>query len=133
MFSDVCRGAEGGLRLYAAAETPGTDLYAVHCPSCPVGTREGKGGRAGEKAVSGLRNPDAAAEENGGERLDQPLPLPAGRAGRLCLRDGKGWALREKVREIPWQVGKCITLPEEDAKQLYTLLHKLLDTICDEN
>lgn len=45
----------------------------------------------------------------------------------------KGWELREKVREIPGQVGKCITLSEEDAYQLYTLLHKLLDTICEEN
>ena len=41
----------------------------------------------------------------------------------------KGWALREAVKDIPAQVGQCITLPQEDAYELYRLLHKLLDTI----
>ncbi len=41
----------------------------------------------------------------------------------------KGWALREQVKGIPAQVGKCITLPQEEAYELYRLLHKLLDTI----
>ena len=41
----------------------------------------------------------------------------------------KGRALREEVRDIPAQVGSCISLPHEDALQLYTLLHKLLDNI----
>ena len=41
----------------------------------------------------------------------------------------KGWALRDLVKDIPAQVGRCITLPQEEAFELYTLLHKLLDTI----
>ena len=41
----------------------------------------------------------------------------------------KGWALREQVKDIPAKVGECITLPQEDAYELYRLLHKLLDTI----
>ena len=40
-----------------------------------------------------------------------------------------GWALREQVKDIPGQVGSCITLPQEDAFELYRLLHKLLDSI----
>ena len=41
----------------------------------------------------------------------------------------KGWALREEVKDIPMQVGECVSLPREDAYELYRLLHKLLDTI----
>ena len=41
----------------------------------------------------------------------------------------KGWALREQVKDIPAKVGECITLPQEDAYELYRLLHKLLDTM----
>ena len=41
----------------------------------------------------------------------------------------KCWALRDQVKDIPAQVGRCITLPQEEAFELYTLLHKLLDTI----
>ena len=41
----------------------------------------------------------------------------------------KGWALREQVKDIPGRVGQCITLPQEDAYELYRLLHKLLDSI----
>ena len=41
----------------------------------------------------------------------------------------KGWALREQVKDIPGQVGSCITLPQEEAFELYRLLHKLLDSI----
>ena len=41
----------------------------------------------------------------------------------------KGRALREPVKDIPAKVGECITLPQEDAYELYRLLHKLLDTI----
>ena len=39
----------------------------------------------------------------------------------------KGWELREKVRDVPMQVGKCVTLPPEDARSLYGLLYRLLD------
>ena len=41
----------------------------------------------------------------------------------------KGRALQEQVKDIPGQVGRCITLPQEDAYELYRLLHKLLDNI----
>ena len=41
----------------------------------------------------------------------------------------KGRALREEVRDIPARVGSCISLPREDAQQLYTLLHRLLDAM----
>lgn len=41
----------------------------------------------------------------------------------------KGWALREQVRDIPERMGQCITMPKEDAYSLYTLLHKLLDSM----
>jgi len=41
----------------------------------------------------------------------------------------KGWALREQVKDIPVRVGQCITMPQEEAFELYRLLHKLLDTI----
>lgn len=40
-----------------------------------------------------------------------------------------GIKLREKAVEIPSKVGSCIKLDEEDALQLYKLLHKLLDNI----
>lgn len=40
-----------------------------------------------------------------------------------------GIKLREKAVEIPSKVGSCIKLDEEDALQLYRLLHKLLDNI----
>jgi DNA-binding MarR family transcriptional regulator len=40
-----------------------------------------------------------------------------------------GWALREQVKDIPMKVGECITLPHEDALQLYTLLYKLLNAM----
>ena len=38
-----------------------------------------------------------------------------------------GWDMREKVRDIPMQVGSCISLKPEDAKSLYGLLYTLLD------
>ena len=41
----------------------------------------------------------------------------------------KGRALREEVKDIPMKVGSCISLPQEEAFELYRLLHKLLDTI----
>ena len=43
----------------------------------------------------------------------------------------KGRALREEVKDIPGQVGSCITLPQEEALELYRLLHKLLDSVED--
>jgi len=41
----------------------------------------------------------------------------------------EGWELREQVRDIPERMGQCITMPKEDAFSLYTLLHKLLDSM----
>ena len=41
----------------------------------------------------------------------------------------KGWALREEVKDIPAKIGKCVSLPQEDAFELYRLLHKLLDSM----
>ena len=40
-----------------------------------------------------------------------------------------GWALREDLKVIPEKVGKCVTMKQEDAAALYTLLHRLLDTM----
>ena len=38
-----------------------------------------------------------------------------------------GSALRERAVEIPPRVGACLNLKPEDAMQLYTLLHRMLD------
>ena len=39
----------------------------------------------------------------------------------------EGQALREKAKEIPLKVGKCINLPPEKAQTLYTLLYEMLE------
>ena len=39
----------------------------------------------------------------------------------------KGRALQEQAKEIPLQVGKCVNISPEKAKQLYDLLYELLD------
>ena len=41
----------------------------------------------------------------------------------------EGRALKERARSVPAQVGSCIRLTPEEAKTLYRLLYKLLDTI----
>ena len=41
----------------------------------------------------------------------------------------KGRALREEVKDIPMKVGQCVALPQQDAFELYRLLHKLLDSM----
>ena len=38
----------------------------------------------------------------------------------------KGWALREKAKEIPASVGGCVEIPGEDAMALYRVLHEFL-------
>ena len=38
-----------------------------------------------------------------------------------------GRQLQEQAKDIPMQVGSCVNLPAEKAKQLYDLLYKLLD------
>lgn len=40
-----------------------------------------------------------------------------------------GMDLREKAVEIPMKVGSCIAVSPEDAKTLYTLLHKILANV----
>ena len=37
-----------------------------------------------------------------------------------------GIALKDRAREVPLQMGKCIDLSAEEAGELYRLLHKLL-------
>ena len=39
----------------------------------------------------------------------------------------KGKALQEQAKDIPIQVGKCVKLGPEKAKQLYSLLYELLE------
>ncbi len=38
----------------------------------------------------------------------------------------KGMELREKAVDVPIKMGSCIKLSQEDAVQLYTLIHKIL-------
>ena len=40
-----------------------------------------------------------------------------------------GWELREKLKEIPDKVGRCMTMEQDEAEALYRLLHRLLDTM----
>ena len=39
----------------------------------------------------------------------------------------EGEALKDKAIQIPQQIGKCISLPPEDAKELYRILYSLLN------
>ena len=43
----------------------------------------------------------------------------------------KGRMLQEEAKDIPLQVGKCINIAPEKAKQLYDLLYELLNAQCD--
>ena len=40
----------------------------------------------------------------------------------------QGEALKEKAMEIPHKMSSCVTLSEDDAAQLYRILHKLLQS-----
>ena len=44
----------------------------------------------------------------------------------------KGRSLQEQAKDIPQQVGKCVKLEPEKAKQLYSLLYELLKANNDE-
>ena len=44
-----------------------------------------------------------------------------------------GKALKERAALIPPQMSACIRMDPQDAIQLYTLLHRLLDTMCEED
>ena len=48
------------------------------------------------------------------------------RVVRVSVTD-KGWELRERVMDIPMQVGRCVSLPPEEAATMYKLLYRLLD------
>ncbi|MCR4590952.1 MAG: MarR family transcriptional regulator [Lachnospiraceae bacterium] len=39
----------------------------------------------------------------------------------------EGMALRDKALSVPSEMGKCVCLPENEAKELYELLYKVLD------
>jgi len=41
----------------------------------------------------------------------------------------KGYELREAAKEIPQKVGSCLGLSPSNAKELYQLLYKVLETI----
>ena len=44
----------------------------------------------------------------------------------------EGEALKARAALIPPQMASCIRLDPKDAFQLYTLLHRLLDTMCED-
>ncbi len=50
------------------------------------------------------------------------------RSVRVSLTE-KGKALEEELHDIPLQVAEQITLPEEDAEQLYSTLYKLINNL----
>ena len=41
----------------------------------------------------------------------------------------KGWQLREGICNVPFQIGKCIPLEQNEAFTLYQLLRKLLENM----
>lgn len=49
----------------------------------------------------------------------------------IIMLTENGRALQEKAKNIPLQVGKCINIAPEKAKQLYDLLYELLDIRSD--
>ena len=52
---------------------------------------------------------------------------PADERSFLITLTDKGRALQEQARSIPLQVGSCVRMAPEKAKQLYALLYELLD------
>ena len=40
-----------------------------------------------------------------------------------------GWALREQLKDIPEKMARCMTIGQEDAEALYTLLRRLLESM----
>lgn len=43
-----------------------------------------------------------------------------------------GWQMRERLAGIPAQIGACVSLPPEKAKELYDLLYTLLGQMPEE-
>lgn len=42
----------------------------------------------------------------------------------------KGEQLKEKAVEIPYELGKCMALEQDEALQLYQILRKMMDKLC---
>ena len=40
-----------------------------------------------------------------------------------------GWAMRDELKDIPDKVCRCVTMKQEDAAELYRLLHCLIENI----
>ena len=43
-----------------------------------------------------------------------------------------GWAMREKLKDIPEKMSGCVSMDPEDAKRLYELLYQLLNLMSDD-
>ncbi len=43
----------------------------------------------------------------------------------------EGLSLRDRAVSIPEEMGRCVSLKEKDARDLYTLLYKVLDVISE--
>ena len=52
---------------------------------------------------------------------------PADERSFIITLTENGRALQEAAKDIPLQVGKCVNIAPEKAKQLYDLLYELLD------
>ena len=50
---------------------------------------------------------------------------------KICITE-KGEALKEQAADIPLKMGACLKLSMEEAKELYSLLYKVLDLVADE-
>ena len=50
---------------------------------------------------------------------------------KICITE-KGEALKEQAADIPLKMGACLKLTMEEAKELYSLLYKVLDLVADE-
>ena len=50
---------------------------------------------------------------------------------KICITE-KGEALKEQAADIPLKMSACLKLTMEEAKELYSLLYKVLDLVADE-
>lgn len=41
----------------------------------------------------------------------------------------RGRAMEDEAASVPHEMAKCISLPQEDAAELYRILHEMLDTL----
>ncbi len=41
----------------------------------------------------------------------------------------EGEALKEKAKDVPSKIGNCVNLQADDAKELYRLLHMIIDNV----